>query len=156
MPDASPTSFVPLFDRLSVPPGQATARMSMDGDQVRTSIRDELLQLFATRLPCAFGAFFAHDHGVLDYGIPDSSAMSMDAIEDRRRLEAALALAIARFEPRLSEVSVSVAPSAERGADALVRIDARLRLGRTVQHATFFLDPRRSPDASGAGTGWAR
>lgn len=121
--------------------------MSLDGDQVRASIRHELTQLFSTRLSCPFDAFFESDDGVLQYGIPDSNAMSMDSISDRQRLEAALILAVKRFEPRLSEVTVSVQPSVERGADALVKIDGRLRLGLTMQRATFVLDPRRTPGA---------
>lgn len=132
------------------------APMYMDGDQVQASIRNELIQIFATRSSCPFHAFFENDHGVLDYGIPDSSGMSMDAIEDRRRLEAALVLAIARFEPRLSDVTVSVQPSTERGADALVKIDGRLQLGSTTRHATFVLDPRRMLDAPNVHPGWSR
>lgn len=131
------------------------APMQMDGERIHASIRTELIQIFATRSSCPFQAFFENDHGVLDYGVPDSSAMSMDSIADRQRLEAALVLAVERFEPRLSDVTVNVQPSAERGADALVKITGRLRLGLTTQHATFVLDPRRMLDASHARAGGA-
>lgn len=75
---------------------------------------------------------------VLDYGLPDFSALSLRSSEDRLLLERAIARAITCFEPRLMhpQVNVEEAGQAER---ALVRISAAVRIGQELRRVQFAL-----------------
>ncbi|MDR5880053.1 type VI secretion system baseplate subunit TssE [Caballeronia sp. LZ032] len=128
MPAAS-GSPMPLFDRLA---GDGEAQLS-GADALRESVARELGRLFNTRSPLTLDAFAASDGTVLDYGLPDFSDRSLQSAFDREAIAAAVKQAIARFEPRLVNVSVKF------DARAVVSVGGELRAGRNVQHVAFEL-----------------
>lgn len=133
---------IPLFDRLQgggeVVPGQV-----MSPAQLQTSIGRELARLLNTRSRLTLREFLDSEGTTLDYGMPDVAALSPRAQSDLDLLQAAIAKAIALFEPRLRNVVVKAALSpvpaaAQVAIHGAVTIDMKLRpLSFELQ-----LDPR--------------
>jgi type VI secretion system protein ImpF len=128
--------FQPLFDRLTVP-GQVSARPYGDATLLKQSVRVELERLLSCRSRLPLDRFLAEAADVLDYGIPDSTALTMASVHDRASLAKAIQRAITLFEPRLRDVTVDIAPATENGVDARVFIDAALH-GAPGAHRTAF------------------
>lgn len=63
---------------------------------------------------------------VLGYGIPDLSALSLANLHDRERLRRMLQEAVARFEPRLTGVSVTLVEGRRDERSLHFRIDGLL------------------------------
>ncbi|MGJ7530158.1 type VI secretion system baseplate subunit TssE [Variovorax sp. GB1P17] len=118
----------PLFDRLaSAPSTHGTGAHLATMESLQESIGRELRLLFNTRSPLS-GADYAQGSGtVLEYGIPDFSALGTQSASDLEQVAAALRLAVQRYEPRLADVTVHVSASPDRHELALVRIGAQAR-----------------------------
>lgn len=69
------------------------------------SIRQELSRLLNTRRSAGH---LIKQPNVLDYGIPDWTAMQIDREDDRRRLLKSIRAAIATYEPRLQVSAVEL------------------------------------------------
>src|ERR1700742_586093 len=108
---ANSSSSIPLFDRIAEPDGFAQGGPSALADALRASIARDLARLLNTRSRLSFEAFAACEGSVLDYGMPDFSARSVESGADRNAIAAAIARAIALFEPRLVNVTVHLAPA---------------------------------------------
>jgi type VI secretion system protein ImpF len=126
---------MPLFDRLA-----AGSETQLPGTQVlRESVARDLGRLLNTRSRLTFDAFHAAEGSVIDYGVPDFSAHSLRSGSDRDAIAAAIQRAIALFEPRLTNVSVSFAFPADRAPDAVLLINGEMRQGTGVGHVAFEL-----------------
>jgi type VI secretion system lysozyme-like protein len=98
---------IPLFERLTdLHPIEATETVPLriyTLEQLADSVRREVARLLNTRS-------LAKDRNgsVLDYGLPDFSWMSAASGDDRRLLADTIARKIAAFEPRLTQVRVTL------------------------------------------------
>lgn len=129
---------VPLFDRLASAPYEHVRSAHLETmESLQDSIGRELRQLFNTRSPLAVADYAQGSGTVLEYGIPDFSALSAQNTADLQQLSAALRLAVQRYEPRLSDVNVHVSATANRHDVALVRIGALARAGLAVRRVDF-------------------
>ena len=132
---------VPLFDKLDQ---RATvtdrADQVLDIDGVEASVVRELRRLLNSRSPIPLSVFTDAELTVLDYGIPDYGAHSAQSEADRRRVAAAIRHAIEAFEPRLSDVDVSLVDGATGKTIALFCIDASLQVANTVRRINFTLN----------------
>ena len=80
-------------------------------DQLRASIARDLEGLLNTRLGWpddTFTEFPESGNSILNYGLRDFAGMCLTSSEDRRVICGCVEDVIARFEPRLSGVEVSV------------------------------------------------
>lgn len=132
---------VPLFDKLD----QRLDGAGEDTDQVlsiegvEASVARELRRLLNSRSPVPLSKFPQAGLTVLDYGIPDYSAHSAQNEADRRRVAAAIQRAVEAFEPRLTDVRVTLVDNATGKTIALFKIDASLRVAETVRRINFTL-----------------
>lgn len=119
MAQAMPVARVPLLDRLAdAEPergDEARPLRALDRAGLQASVERELLHLFNRRVTARPGRALS----VIDYGLPDWSALSPSNPDDRIRIARDMVRAIAAFEPRLRRVRVEVMPSA-RGQQTLV------------------------------------
>lgn len=133
---------VPLFDRLlggvAAPVGQV-----MTPAQLELSIGRELSRLMNTRSRLTLREFLDGDGTTLDYGVPDFSALSSRSQSDLDLLQAAIAKAIALFEPRLKNVRVTTASSPTNAA-TYVAISGAVTIDMKLRQLSFDLqlDPR--------------
>lgn len=127
----------PLFDRLaSDPPEQGGGKLeSMEA--LQASIGRELHRLLNTRSCLGLGGYAQGDGSVLEYGVPDFSALSAQSAADMGHLQTALRLAVERYEPRLADVTVEVEASPRAHEIALIRIGAQARVGIEVRRVDF-------------------
>ena len=142
-------SSVPLFDRLAA--GDATgssASWLLLPEQLQASIGRELSRLFNTRSRLAPSEFHQNSGTVIDYGVPDFSALYARRGDDAELLESALAQAVALFEPRLSNVSVKVQGMANRADAAAVTVGGDVMIGLKAQRVSFELEMNPSTDAA--------
>lgn len=130
-------SAIPLFDRLA-----ASSETQLPGTHVlRESVARDLGRLLNTRSRLTFEAFRATEGSVIDYGVPDFSERSLRSGGDRDAIAAAIQRAIALFEPRLTNVTVSFAFPADRAPDAVLLIGGEIREATGVGHVAFELAP---------------
>ncbi|MFB9127956.1 type VI secretion system baseplate subunit TssE [Paraburkholderia dipogonis] len=130
-------SAMPLFDRLA-----AAGETQLTGaNALRESVARDLGRLLNTRSRLTFEAFGESDGSVIDYGVPDFSERSLRSGGDRDAIAAVIQHAIALFEPRLKDVSVSFAFPAERAPDAILMIGGQIREQTGVGHVAFELAP---------------
>ena len=72
------------------------------------------------------------------YGLPDISSLGLANLSDRERLTRAIELAVARFEPRLANVRVSLTSiSGEKTPQLRFAIEGMLRIDPRPEHVTF-------------------
>jgi type VI secretion system lysozyme-like protein len=127
----------PLFDRLAAPQGrEAASGRLLDRAGLEASIGRELLRLLNRR--SAPGATAVPT--VLDYGLPDWSALHPANPEDRARLARSIVRAVQVFEPRLRDARAEVAPSPRDHGALVVRLTARLALGADSWPLQFDFD----------------
>jgi type VI secretion system protein ImpF len=144
-------SSVPLFDRLAQQEGpEGTGAFLLSPDQMQASVARELARLFNTRSRLALSDIARSTGTVIDYGVPDFSALSPRRGEDRELLERALVQAITQFEPRLTHVRVKVDAVPERGDVAAVVVSADMAVGLQAQRVSFSLNLNPSQDATSA------
>ena len=132
---------LPLFDRLAqgydaleeVPAGRI-----LDAQRLRESVRQDLLRLLNTRASRR-GAAQSAGGTVLDYGVPDFSALSPASDSDRNCLAKAIAERISAHEPRLRDVRVVVGPDAASPRSVEGVIVASLVIGEVYEPVTFHM-----------------
>lgn len=113
---------VPLFDRFFPDGGGGRGAVSVlewhaarnDGMErtvspLERSIEQELARLLNTRCACPLDELATRERSVIDYGLPDYSALYTANVTDQKRLAVLVRDTIAAFEPRLREVEVEVA-----------------------------------------------
>ncbi len=110
----------PFLDRIindePYQPYDTTPRRTVGADEYVASVRRDLLLLLNTRClrPREAGVAL----GIMDYGMPDFTALHTYSQDDQMRCARMLQETIQRFEPRLENVSVSVGA---RGGGGLIR-----------------------------------
>ncbi|MBI2771768.1 MAG: type VI secretion system baseplate subunit TssE [Burkholderiales bacterium] len=138
---------MPLFDRLSSSEslGSAGAYL-LSPEQLEASIARELSRLFNTRCRLMPSQYKESTGTVIDYGIPDFSALSPRRGEDRELLESALTRAVSFYETRLANVSVKVASVPQRGDTAIATVSGDVMIGLKAQRMSFALNLNPSQD----------
>ncbi|MFC0401951.1 type VI secretion system baseplate subunit TssE [Paraburkholderia rhizosphaerae] len=140
-------SSMSLFDRVADADAGADGDASLPlADTLRASIARDLARLLNTRSRLTFDLFAQREGTVLDYGVPDFTERSLQSGADRDAIAAAVARAIALFEPRLANVSVGFtgtsggtsAADPKRHAPCLT-IRGEMRAGTAVHHVAFEL-----------------
>ena len=111
----------------------------LSADGVEASVERELHRLLNSRSRISLSDFAQAELTVLDYGIPDYTALSARSDTDRTRIARAIELAIQRFEPRLSTPVVTPIGAANGITIALFEIDADLKIANTVRRVRFTL-----------------
>jgi type VI secretion system protein ImpF len=143
-------SSVPLFDRFAPPEGPGgTGAFLLTPEQLEASIARDLARLFNSRSRVSLSEMDASTGTVIDYGIPDFSALSARRGEDCELLQRALAQAVGFYEPRLRAVKVKVGPVADRGDVAAVTISGDMTIGMVHQRVSFALNLNPSRDVAG-------
>lgn len=105
---------------------------------LKESVRRELGRLFNTRSSAGLGARgVGGEMSVLDYGVPDFTALSALSGDDRAKLSAAVAQSIAAFEPRLRDVRVLVEGLRSNDRVLILRLDAMLVVGDHAEPVSF-------------------
>jgi type VI secretion system lysozyme-like protein len=111
----------PLFDRFgdedgagasSFLPGRPARRggFGLSLSALEDSIATELDRVLNTRCAASLAQLATRTRGVLDYGLPDYSALHTADLAHRRLLAELVCDAVAAFEPRLRDVQVEVEP----------------------------------------------
>lgn len=131
---APPGGQEPLLDRLLGAPDDETTAFGGERavlDDARRRLRHGVAALLSTRRPYDFlPARFADLAGtVIDYGLPDTTAISFRNPAQRLRFRQDLAARIEAFEPRLDSVRIEDAPDGPGGRTAF-RLNAAFVLDR--------------------------
>lgn len=87
--------------------------------------------------PRGFGEARELENSLACFGLPDFSSASILSALDQNRVKRALEAAVARFEPRLRDVLVTLLPARETERALRFRIDARLRVEPAPEPVTF-------------------
>lgn len=98
-------------------------------EALRASIARDLARLLNTRSPVSMSQYEHAEGTVLEYGIPDFSHLSSRSSSDLEKLQAALCLALGRYETRLSDPLVKVSAPDDRSGTVRVQITASAQLG---------------------------
>ena len=146
-----PGGAIPLFDkldqRLTAAANETDQVLSADG--LEASVARELARLTNSRSRIPLSEFQEARLTVLDYGIPDTLARSALSERDKLVISEALQRAIAVFEPRLTQIEVTVVPGASGKTVARYLISANLRVAHTIRRINFRID---TGDSNGAPT----
>jgi type VI secretion system protein ImpF len=107
--------------------------------QLKDSVKRDLEQLLNTRQS---GDWLSPDlkelyNSVASYGLPDFTSVAVKSPSEQSRLRSALEQAIAVFEPRLEDVTISLLPFGDFDRSLRFRIDARLRIEPAPEPITF-------------------
>jgi len=138
---------IPLFDKLDQRAATLgyEAGQGLSADGVEASVERELHRLLNSRSPISLSDFADAKLTVIDYGIPDYTALSVRSDTDRSQIAAAIAYAIAHFEPRLTNTTVTPIGAANGITIALFQIDADLPIANTVRRVRFTLAAETLP-----------
>jgi type VI secretion system protein ImpF len=153
-PDADQPVTQPLIDRLidnerdrgrdrSIPVTAASDPYRARSASVRglkAALRRDLEWLLNTRRnPLAAPESMEElSQSLYNYGLPDFSALSSDAPKDRQKLLVEIERTVARFEPRLRNVRVSLIEGSGAGTRALrFQIEGALQMDPSPEHISF-------------------
>lgn len=103
---------------------------------LKESVRRELVRLLNTRSSAGMDAR-GGEMSVLDYGVPDFTALSALSGDDRAKLAASVAQVIAAFEPRLRDVRVTAEGLRSNDRALILRLDAMLIVGDHAEPVSF-------------------
>jgi len=149
---------VPLFERFhaqgesaSVLAWHAARRdgIEVDLSPLERSIEQELSRLLNTRCACPLAVLATRERSVIDYGLPDYTALCTGSSGDRQRLVELVRDTIVAFEPRLRnvQVEISMMPNCRHAlrvdVGGMVLIDGRLepvRFNINANHETDHMD----------------
>lgn len=127
-----------VLERLMGESAAAPGRVSLE--QLKDSIVRDLEDLLNTRSSVAHDAFDAHPEvrsSVLNYGLVDFAGFCLSSSEDCDAICASLKDAIERHEPRLTEVSATLEPSAFGINRLQFVINAALRVADGLEPVNF-------------------
>lgn len=143
---------MPLFERLVAGDAAPSHEQLLEGDALRESVARELGRLLGTRSRLDFDAFATSDGTVIDYGVPDFSARSVQSGADRDAIAAAIQRAITLFEPRLADVAVRFAPQGAQSGQPVVVVSGALRMATGPGRVAFELSAGGEPSPEPHGT----
>ncbi|HKG14293.1 MAG TPA: type VI secretion system baseplate subunit TssE [Pyrinomonadaceae bacterium] len=104
---------------------------------LKESVRRELVRLLNTRSSAGINSRGAGEMSVLDYGVPDFTALSALSGDDRAKLSAAVAQVITAFEPRLRDVRVTSEGMRSNDRAVILRLEALLVVGDHAEPVSF-------------------
>lgn len=136
MSKAITASLVPLFDRLVGMSASADGRL-LDGGGLQQSLQLDLLRLFNIRNPLSIDDYLQADTALLPFGLPDMQALSARSEQDLALWASVLQRCLARFEPRLSHVSLTLRPDPHKPHAAHAAITAVVCLGSQLCRVDF-------------------
>ncbi|MDH3599966.1 MAG: type VI secretion system baseplate subunit TssE [Candidatus Tectomicrobia bacterium] len=130
-----------LFDRLvdldPHTPAEPLPLRVLTTQKLRQSVRREVERLLNTRLPIPAHDVIDWERTVLDYGVPDFTALSPHSSTDQDALASGIRDAIDAFEPRLQQVRVNVERFADDQKALVARIDADLVVEGVSEPVSF-------------------
>lgn len=126
-----------LVDRDPRSSQEARPLRILDRRGLKESVRRDLGWLLNTRSPLSASQLEHQGRTVINYGIPDFSAMSAQNPDDHRRLALNIARTIDAFEPRLRQVRVSIEEFRDDEKSLRVRVDAVLAVGSITEPVSF-------------------
>jgi type VI secretion system lysozyme-like protein len=134
----------PLFDRLSLTAEVKGERVAaaglLDRAGQRESLQRELNRLLNTRSTFLTGKKGQKDERtVVDYGLPDYSAMYTRSTEDQKKLAELVRRTVEAFEPRLSQVKVDAEVLGNSDKTMMVKVSGNLANGRLMERVSFSL-----------------
>ena len=140
MPELARGIVAPLFDRLAAEGPSPDRNQQVSAAAMRDSIARELHRLFNTRRPSGAVLVAGLPATVLDYGIPDFSALYIGSSFDQEALATGIADAIRWFEPRLANPAVQITPPRTPGGPMVAAVAGDLVIGTRVQRVEFDMD----------------
>jgi type VI secretion system lysozyme-like protein len=126
-------------------PDRASGR-TISRAELEESVAREIRALFGTRIDPAVDAIEPRDRTVLEYGLPDFTALAAQSGSDLDRLARAAERAILAFEPRLARPRVEVAAARTTRDVAVFFISGVLTWNGVPESATFPVDLRDTRD----------
>jgi len=133
----------PLFDRLAgrepVPNGDPPRPLRiLDRGALSESLQRELQRLLNTRRPALNSAALAGERPtVIEYGLPDYSAMYTQNPEDQKKLTDMIRSTIEAFEPRLRDLKVEAKVLGNSEKALLVKVAGNVTIGRETVRMAF-------------------
>ncbi len=132
----------PLFDRLSTASksrggGASTGMLDRAGQ--RESLRRELGRLLNTRSTYPSDRKGKGDRTVIDYGLPDYSALYTQSALDQKKLAELVRETVEAFEPRLSQVQVQAEVLGDSEKAMRVSVSGILANGILRERVSFAL-----------------
>jgi type VI secretion system protein ImpF len=126
-----------LFDRLADADPGAPSGHIISRAQLQESVAREISAILNTRIDPAIDAIDPRERTVIEYGLPDFSALSAASNDDTGRLARAAERAILAFEPRLDRPRVEVLTEKTRRDYVGFLITGTLRVNGAPQSFTF-------------------
>jgi len=124
MHSLSPVAVLPRFARIGAVPAARSGVRLTASEALQLSLRLDLVRLLNARNGLTIARFLGGGPTALDYGLPDTQALSPQSGADRQCWERVIMRAILLFEPRLRQVRVAVTQDAAQPATARVAICA--------------------------------
>lgn len=151
MSELSRSAAIPMLQRLCARDGEVGDAASFDAAGLQASIANELAILLNTRCGLTMAEFLDCQGTVLDFGVPDFSALSCRSSQDLNLLSQVVQHAIALFEPRLSHTQViAVDAMSSQPGQAHLQISGAVRLGLTLRRVDFDIPVNLSDGVSEA------
>jgi type VI secretion system protein ImpF len=132
-------SIPPLFDRLFGYVGSTGLEVKLDSVRLKESLIREMGELFSTKSRLTLQEYQASELTVLDYGLPDFTALSPASEKDNILMAEVMTKCLEYFEPRLSMVLVTVNPDEDSNSAAHATVMAAVTIGRQAVRVDFDL-----------------
>jgi type VI secretion system protein ImpF len=127
----------PLFDRLLDNSESTQVDIKLDSVGLKKSLAREMGQLFSTKSRLTVAEYRTHELTVLDYGLPDFTALSPASENDIALVAEVLTKCLEKYEPRLSMVLVTVKPDAANRRAAHATVMAAVTIDRQALRVDF-------------------
>jgi len=126
----------------------------LDRAALRESLQRELQRLLNTRRPeFKSKALAGVDPSVVEYGLPDYSAMYTRNPEDQKKLASLIRSTIESFEPRLRDPKVEATVLGTSEKALLVKVAGAVAIGREVERMSFAVSiAGKSPEEDALGS----
>ena len=124
MHSLAPAAVLPRFARFCAVALACSGVRLTPSEALQLSLRLDLVRLFNARNGLTIAQFLGGGPTALDYGLPDTQALSPYSGADLRCWERVITRAIVLYEPRLRQVRVEVTQDGARPATARVAICA--------------------------------
>jgi len=133
------SSATPYFDRLLGLWDGLQVDKTLDAAGLRASLARDIAQLFSTKSRLTIKEFMELEISVLDYGLPDFSALSPNSQSDMDLMSETIAKAFECFEPRLREVVLTLTTESRDSCSVNVAIVAAVTLNGRACRVNFDL-----------------
>ncbi len=132
---------VPLFDRLVDETPSVAAepvpRDTYDLDGLVSSVQREIERLLSTRVSEPLLELRGRERSVIDYGIADLGTHFTNSVLDLKGMSRQVARTIAAYEPRLTEVSVTLEKDAAVVGGIVADVAGKVRYENRLESIAF-------------------